>query len=525
MSSGRRTVRERLDEFRATVQQARANGLHAPAEGPGGRSLGVHWREVPDWPPARAYDDNFRRVTGALDDAGVRWWIVSSLTPGKHVIGIDTRARADALRAIAAGRSSAACYLRDPRHPGVWVRAARAAEIPGLRRADVLQICVPTRSRGLTYGMSHGCEIEFWSRTEHGVRAPRENRAARELTEAEMVMVGVERAGRAALMPEVFTRRMLDDVTFDVDVVYTWVDGGDPAWRESRRRAMAGQQGGSYHPGATDDARFHSRDELRYSLRSLAMYAPWVRRVFLVTNGQVPEWLNRDNPQLELVPHQAIFDDPAHLPTFNSNAIISRLHHIPGLSEHYIYFNDDVFLGRLLQPRDFFHPNGIAKVFTSDNRRPFGRPSPDEPTHLNLSHNIRALLERECGVTVSRAFWHTPHPQLRSVHHELEHRFAAEYASTWSHPFRHHTDIVADQLHHYYAQFVGKAVPGRIRYEYIGLDDDRYLGTLRRMAKDRRAQTFCLNDAPLTGLRPIADDYVRQWLERYFPIPSEFESG
>ena len=104
-------------------------------------------------------------------------------------------------------------------------------------------------------------------------------------------------------------------------------------------------------------------------------------------------------------------------------------------------------------------------------------------------------------------------------------RFAAEYASTWSHPFRHHTDIVADQLHHYYAQFVGKAVPGRIRYEYIGLDDDRYLGTLRRMAKDRRAQTFCLNDAPLTGLRPIADDYVRQWLERYFPIPSEFESG
>lgn len=507
-------MRERLNDLRETAAQTQAN-----------RSLGVDWRTVPDWPPARAYDDNLRRVTEALDAAGVSWWIVSSLTPGKHVIGIDASHRDAALHAVADGRSTEPCYLRDPDRPAVWVRARRAAEVPALHRAGVLQVCVPTHCRGLTYGMSHGCEIEFWSRTAYGVRAPRENRAARELTEAEMVMVGVELAGRSALMPEVFTRRMLDDVTFDIDVVYTWVDGQDPAWRESRRQALAGQPGDGYHPGATDEARFHSRDELRYSLRSLAMYAPWVRRVFLVTNGQVPEWLNRDNPRLELVPHEAIFDDPAHLPTFNSNAIISRLHHIPGLSEHYIYFNDDVFLGRLLQPRDFFTPSGLAMVFPSQNRRPFGSASLEEPTHLNLTHNIRALLERECGVTVSRAFWHTPHPQLRSVHHELEHRFAAEYASTWSHPFRHHTDIVADQLHHYYAQLVGRAVPGRIRYEYIGLDDDRYLGTLRRMAKDRRAQTFCLNDAPLTGRRPIPDDYVRKWLERFFPIPSEFESG
>lgn len=524
MAKGR-TLREHLDDLRETAAQARANGLHAPAEQPGPRSLGVHWRDVDDWPPARAYDDNFRRLTEALDLANVSWWVVSGLAPGRHVIGIETTDRAAALRAIADGRSTAPCYLRDPNRPAVWVRAGRADQVPALRRAAVLQVCVPTRCHGLTYGMNHGCEVEFWSRNDLGVRAPRENRAARDLTDAEMAMVPIERAGRAARTPEVFTRRMLDDITFDIDAVYTWVDGGDPAWRESRREALAGRPAGSFHPGATDEARFRSRDELRYSLRSLAMYAPWVRRVFLVTNGQTPEWLNLDNPRLELVPHDAIFDDPAQLPTFNSNAIISRLHHIPGLSEHYIYFNDDVFLGRLLQPRDFFTPSGLAFVFPSQNRRPFGAPSLDEPTHLNLTHNIRALLERECGVTVSRAFWHTPHPQLRSVHDEMERRFPAEYASTWSHPFRHHTDIVADQLHHYYAQLIGRAVPGRLRYEYIGLDDDNYLGALRRLASDRRAQTFCLNDAPLTGQRPIPEDYVRQWLERYFPIPSEFESS
>jgi len=132
-------------------------------------------------------------------------------------------------------------------------------------------------------------------------------------------------------------------------------------------------------------------------------------------------------------------------------------------------------------------------------------------------------MEEALGITVSRAFWHAPHPQLRSVHEELEQRFNDAYEATWSHRFRHHTDIVADQLHHYYAQATRRAVWGHLRYGYFGLHDDRNVAALEHLARTRDRHIFCLNDVPAVGTTPVSDEYVQQWLTRYFPIPSEFE--
>lgn len=137
-----------------------------------------------------------------------------------------------------------------------------------------------------------------------------------------------------------------EDVRFPIDVVYTWVDGNDPAWR--RRRSA---YDGGYHAESANAARYISRDELRYSLRALEQNAPWVRHVHLVTDGQRPAWLNDSHPRLTVVDHSEIFADPAALPTFNSHAIESRLHHIKGLSEHFLYLNDDMFLGRPVTPQ------------------------------------------------------------------------------------------------------------------------------------------------------------------------------
>ena len=503
----------------------RLAGPPAPRPVPGVASYETaDWREAADLLPWQLADENARRVADVLDAAGISWWVVAGLRPGRHVIGVAVSDRPAVLRALAAAEPTAACYLRRPERPGVWVAAAYAASAEALAEADILQVGVPTRCRGLSYGLGYGCTVEFWRRDAAGGHGPQQNRASRELSAPELELVPAELAGRPAQTPTVFTRRMLDDIDFAIDVVYTWVDGDDPDWLERRARTLAAATGAVYHPGALHTARFRSRDELRYSLRSVAMYAPWVRTVHLVTDGQVPDWLRQDNPRLNLVPHTAIYDDPAQLPTFNSNSIISRLHHIDGLAEHYLFLNDDVFLGSEVWPHDFFTPAGLARVFPSDNRRPFGSAAPDQPPHLNVSHNIRALLEAELGVTVSRAIRHTPHPQLRSVHFELERRFAAAYANTWSHPFRHHTDIVADQLHHYYVQLTGRGVPGTLSYEYIGLDDaDTYLEAMQRLGRQRDRRVFCLNDAPLTGGRPMPDELVAQWLEAYFPVPSEFE--
>ena len=100
-------------------------------------------------------------------------------------------------------------------------------------------------------------------------------------------------------------------------------------------------------------SRYVDNEELRYSLRSIEKFAPWVRRVFLVTNGQIPSWLDLEAPRLQVVTHAEIFTDPSHLPTFSSPAIESHLHNIPGLSDNFLYFNDDVLLGQPVWPEDF----------------------------------------------------------------------------------------------------------------------------------------------------------------------------
>ncbi|CAL4123915.1 unnamed protein product, partial [Meganyctiphanes norvegica] len=115
----------------------------------------------------------------------------------------------------------------------------------------------------------------------------------------------------------------------------------------------------------TDINRFEDNEELRYSLRSLEKFAPWVRQVYLVTNGQIPYWLNLDHPRLTIVTHEEIFVNKSHLPTYSSPAIEAHLHRIPGLSKHFLYLNDDVMLGSEIWPEDFISTSSGYKVFLS----------------------------------------------------------------------------------------------------------------------------------------------------------------
>lgn len=110
-------------------------------------------------------------------------------------------------------------------------------------------------------------------------------------------------------------------------------------------------------------SRFEDNEELRYSLRSVEKYAPWVRHIFVVTNGQLPSWLNMDNPRLTVVTHQELFVNKSHLPTFSSPAIESHIHRIKGLSDKFIYLNDDVMFGKEVWPDDFYTEAGGQKIY------------------------------------------------------------------------------------------------------------------------------------------------------------------
>jgi len=141
-----------------------------------------------------------------------------------------------------------------------------------------------------------------------------------------------------------------------IDAVYTWVNGSDPQLIASMQRwkeALGVRVEDANITEISTKNRFRDNDELRYSLRSLMMYAPWIRHIFIVTNGQVPDWLDTSNPRVSVVPHSAIFPNRSHLPTFSSPAIESNLFRIPGLSRRWLYFNDDVFLMQRVYPTDW----------------------------------------------------------------------------------------------------------------------------------------------------------------------------
>lgn len=151
-------------------------------------------------------------------------------------------------------------------------------------------------------------------------------------------------------------------VTMDkIDFVLPWVDGGDRAWLEQKRRyENAGERMTQGDADANADCRYRDYGLLRYWFRAAEHFAPWVNRIFFVTCGQKPDWLDESNSKLRLVNHSD-YIPASHLPTFSSNTIELNLHRIPELSEQFVLFNDDVFILRPVKP-DFFFKKGLPVI-------------------------------------------------------------------------------------------------------------------------------------------------------------------
>lgn len=135
-----------------------------------------------------------------------------------------------------------------------------------------------------------------------------------------------------------------------IDFVITWVDGNDIEWQRQKRSYLG--------KGDTDDrvVRYRDWDNLQYWFRGVEKYAPWVNKIYFVTCGQLPVWLNTEHEKLVTVEHKD-FMEMRYLPTFNSAAIEVNLHKINGLSDKFVYFNDDTFLISPVSISDFFRHN------------------------------------------------------------------------------------------------------------------------------------------------------------------------
>ena len=335
---------------------------------------------------------------------------------------------------------------------------------------------------------------------------------------------------------------------FPVDAVYKWVDGGDDKWLEKKQRTLERLPGRYESEGVSGVGRFRDNGELRYSLRSIGKFAPWIRKVYIVTDDQVPDWLDTSNPRVEIVDHRDIFES-RHLPCFSSRAINLRLHHIEGLSERFLSFDDDFFLGRPASISDFFHESGKGKLFTG--RRiakiwPAGllRESSlaSKSAHNYAVFNSRRLVYQRYGRVVNRNRRHVVKVAIRSTRYELEREFADAVESTLSRPFRHRTDVQIWSLEAYFEIATRKNRPCYMgmyrgdRREYalrfIRRKRDYVHIPLPRVSVERIKSRlsvirkygplmFCINDGPSVPRERIG--VAADFLKEYFPERSEFE--
>lgn len=134
----------------------------------------------------------------------------------------------------------------------------------------------------------------------------------------------------------------------DIDFVVLWVDGNDPEWQKEKAE---------YQGVKIDDSNAENRYRdwglMPYWFRAVEKFAPWVRKVHFVTCGHVPTFLNLEHPKLNHVKHED-FMPKESLPTFSSHALEMNMHRIPDLAEHFVYFNDDMFLLRDMPETSFF---------------------------------------------------------------------------------------------------------------------------------------------------------------------------
>ncbi|MFR1707987.1 MAG: stealth family protein [Clostridium sp.] len=132
-----------------------------------------------------------------------------------------------------------------------------------------------------------------------------------------------------------------------IDFVIAWVDGNDKKWIEEKAR---------YSPGANSNStsfNYQNWDNLHYWFRAVEKFTPWVNNIYFITWGHIPSWLNINHPKLRIVNHKEFIPEK-YLPTFSSHTIELNLHRIKGLSEHFVYFNDDTFILKEMKQKDFF---------------------------------------------------------------------------------------------------------------------------------------------------------------------------
>ncbi|MFI7482655.1 stealth family protein [Kocuria sp. M1R5S2] len=468
--------------------------------------------------------ENLLFVRGVLDRAEVDYLLVRG-NDERPVIAVDLKDRPRLREALVEAAAGEPYYVKPMDTKKKTSELLADGELSHRRNSRVLRLYRPHYSKEskLYYGAATGVQIELWEFGEQEFTLPMENSLTRRsVSRTEAVPGTVERFGLQWPTIENMFADHASDIDFEIDMVFSWVDGSDAEYRRVR---ASYQQNAVLGEGDDHEARFRQVDELKYALRSVHMFAPWVRTIWIATDSRPPAWL-AEHPRVRIARSEDFFADTSVLPVYNSQAVEAQLHRIEGLSEHFLYSNDDMFFGRQIGPGLFFSPGGVTKFVEASTRIGLGEGHPERSGFENAARVNRRLLRERFGRITTRHLEHCAAPLRRSVVARMEQDFPREFERTAASRFRAAENIsVTNSLYHYYALLTGRAVTQETaRTEYVDTTTRAGLKQMDKLLSRRNLDMFCLNDGSFPEV-PAAEraERIRQFLERYFPVRAPWE--
>lgn len=324
-----------------------------------------------------------------------------------------------------------------------------------------------------------------------------------------------------------------------IDIVIPWVDGSDISWIKKRN-----SKSGKENVQLNGEERYRDFGTLKYLFRSIDMYAPWVGNVYLITDNQVPSWINLKNKRLKIVDHTDYIDEK-YLPTFNSNVIELNLGNLDILSEHFVLFNDDTLLNNKVSPIDFFK-NGkpvdsaiLSPVFPTkdgidnivinnlkiinNNFKKKNVVKEYRKKFFNFSYgtwNLKNILLSPYSAFCGFYDFHLPVPYLKSMYKYVFNENEQEFKKTYGHNFRTNEDI-NHWLIRYWQFCTGKFNPRSVKFgKYFSIDD---LNDIEEEIVSGKSKVICINDSNRVKDFKETNDILESMLEKKFPKKSEFE--
>jgi len=299
--------------------------------------------------------------------------------------------------------------------------------------------------------------------------------------------------------------------TKPIDVVFTWVNSQDKGWQKLFSQFKNSDE--------VDNDRFVSIDELKYSLRSIEQYAPWVNKIYILSNCAKPDWL-KNHPLIEWVDHKDVFKKE-ELPTFNSHSLGLSLLNIPNLSEHFIYFNDDFFLFNRVKKEDFFTANDLSISYLE----PYGivyhdRINYDKEFYALAAMNGKKLFEKKYKISPTQLHRHVPYSFKRSTLLKMEKVFKKDIERTRKNHFRDASDVSVSFLYNHYALYHKEAVYQSTNSILVNFKN--YKNQEKNILK-RRPKFVCINDGGGSSKVKEYKEWTRKFLEQAFPKMAVWE--